>query len=450
MTNKSAETEGSNDLENLHHAKKSRKIAEFLGLRRSIVALLAMVILVGLGEKMAERFLPLYLIALGGGAFSIGLLNGLDNLLSALYSFPGGYASDRLGYKRALLLFNLIAMAGYGVVILFPYWQAVIVGAILFVSWTAISLPATMDMVASVLPQNKRTMGVSVHSLVRRIPMALGPVIGGVLIGVYGETQGVRLAFIVAFVLAGVSLVLQQMMIDGGLREGRKEGSRLRNGLALIDKPLRNLLVSDILVRFCEQIPYAFVVIWCVSINGITPFQFGLLTTIEMITAMLVYIPVAYLADKSTKKPFVVITFIFFTLFPLVLLVAKSFWMMALAFLIRGLKEFGEPTRKALIMDLAPDGSKAATFGIYYLLRDIVVSIAAFGGALLWDASTAQFIFDTFGIGRTLLPFFDTIASPATNFLVAFGFGLAGMLYFSWFGQELGRSTGQPVEIKKE
>jgi len=70
-----------------------------------------------------------------------------------------------------------------------------------------------MDMVATALPKNKRTMGVSLHSLVRRIPMALGPVIGGVLIGAFGETHGVRLAFIVAFVLAGVSLILQQVMI---------------------------------------------------------------------------------------------------------------------------------------------------------------------------------------------------------------------------------------------
>lgn len=66
-----------------------KKIVDFLGLKKNILALLSMVILVGLGEKMAERFLPLYLMALGGGAFSVGLLNGMDNLLSALYSFPG-------------------------------------------------------------------------------------------------------------------------------------------------------------------------------------------------------------------------------------------------------------------------------------------------------------------------------------------------------------------------
>jgi len=46
---------------------------DFLALKKGMLVLLAMVILVGLGEKMAERFLPLYLVALGGGAFSIGL-----------------------------------------------------------------------------------------------------------------------------------------------------------------------------------------------------------------------------------------------------------------------------------------------------------------------------------------------------------------------------------------
>jgi MFS family permease len=421
--------------------KQRQRIADFLGLKKNIVALLAMVVLVGLGEKMAERFLPLYLMALGGGAFSVGLLNGLDNLLSALYSFPGGYASDKLGHKRALLLFNLLAMAGYAVVIAFPYWQAAIIGAILFVSWTAVSLPAMMDMVATVLPRNKRTMGVSLHSLVRRIPMALGPVIGGALIGAFGETQGVRLAFIVALVLAGVSLALQQIMVDDGRRIRVEKGSSASYGLSLLNTPLRHLLVSDILVRFCEQIPYAFVVIWCVSINKITPLQFGLLTMIEMTTAMLVYIPVAYLADKSTKKPFVVMTFVFFTIFPLVLLGAQSFWIMAIAFVIRGMKEFGEPTRKALIMDLAPDSRKAATFGVYYLIRDIIVSIAAFSGALLWDASTAKLITEAIGAGQALLPFFDSITSPATNFLVAFGFGLAGTIYFALFGQDLGNAT---------
>jgi MFS family permease len=112
----------------------------------------------------------------------------------------------------------------------------------------------------------------------------------------------------------------------------------------------------------------------------------------------------------------VVITFFNFTIFPLVLLFSQSFWMMVFAFIIRGLKEFGEPTRKALIMDLAPEDKKAGMFGLYYLARDIIVSVAAFGGAFLWQIS------------------------PEVNFLAAFVCGLAGTIYFGICGKDLGPS----------
>jgi MFS family permease len=380
-----------------------------------------MVILVGMGERMAERFLPIYLMALGGGAISIGLLNGLDNLLSALYSFPGGYLSDRLGYKRALLVFNIVAMFGFLIVILIPAWQAVILGAVFFLSWTAISLPATMSLVAQVLPMNKRTMGVSMHSLVRRIPMALGPVLGGLCIGFWGERDGVRVAFVVALFFALVAAVLQQVLIEEEPEEPAGDECEIvperspRKLFLLMSPALKRLLVSDILVRFCEQIPYAFVVVWCMKTisKPVTAFQFGILTSVEMATALLIYIPVAYFADRSSKKPFVVTTFLFFTLFPLVLLFCQSFQWLVLAFILRGLKEFGEPTRKALIMDLAPENCKAGMFGLYYLLRDVVVSVAAFGGAFLWQIN------------------------PATNFLVAFAFGLLGAIGFALWGRDL-------------
>ncbi len=378
-----------------------------------------MVVLVGMGERMAERFLPIYLIALGGGALSIGLLNGLDNLLSALYSFPGGYLSDRLGHKRALLVFNIIAMSGFLVVIAVPKWQAVLVGAVFFLSWTAISLPATMSLIARVLPVQKRTMGVSMLSLVRRIPMAIGPLLGGLCIGIWGEQNGVRIAFVFAFLLAIVATVFQQKLIeDRSQQNSAKENGPVpeKNPLKMLrylNPSLRKLLISDILVRFCEQIPYAFVVVWSMKIiaEPVSAFQFGILTSIEMATAVLIYIPVAYLADKGIKKPFVVITFLFFTLFPLVLMFCQSFQWLVVAFILRGLKEFGEPTRKALIMDLAPENRKAGVFGLYYLIRDTVVSIAAFGGAFLW------------------------MISPSVNFLVAFFFGLAGTIAFALRGK---------------
>lgn len=409
-----------------------------------------MAVLVGMGEKMAERFLPLFLLSLGGGSLSVGLFNGMQNLLNALYSMPGGYISGRYGYKRALLLFNLAAMTGYAIVIFATSWETVLLGAVLFISWSAISLPATMHLINEILPKYKHTMAVSLHSLVRRIPMALGPIAGGILISRFGTSEGIRIAFVVAFLMAATALILQQFMIRENLKTSSKTPALGITRRVLMNPSLKNLLVSDVLIRFCEQIPYAFVVIWCVKLHRITPLQFGYLTAIEMTTAFLIYIPVAYWADKTTKKPFVMVTFLFFTFFPLALLFARSFQWMVLAFMLRGLKEFGEPTRKALIMDLAPEGLKAETFGAYYLIRDVLVSLAALGGALLWDGEAAKALAGYFNLGHALVPVFTYWASPKTNLLAAFAFGLAGTIFFWGFGKDLMPAKDSMLSSKRK
>jgi MFS family permease len=375
----------------------------------SMVSMVMMVVLIGFGERMAERFIPLYITALGGSIYVVGSFNALQNLLGALYSLPGGHLSDKIGYKKALLLFTGIAMMGYLIVIVSPTWQAVMAGSVFFVAWSAISMPAIMSLINQVMP-TRQTMGISIHSLVRRIPMAIAPVIGGFLISAYGMTIGVKIAFIVAFFLCASALAVQWKLMKEPATPAEK--GNLLGHFKNLNPALRNLLFSDILIRFAEQIPYAFVVIWVVQNLGFTPVEFGLLTMIEMVTATVIYLPVAFFADKTGKKPFVLATFVFFTIFPVVLYYSRSFTALAVAFLIRGMKEFGEPTRKALIMDLAPPNAKAGTFGAYYLVRDIVVSVAAFSSAFLWNIS------------------------PEANFFTAFGFGAIGTILFAYYGKD--------------
>jgi MFS family permease len=402
------------------------RIGDALGLRRSIVGMLSMVVLIGMGEKMSERFIPIYLVALGSGIFWPGALNAVNNLVGALYSYPGGWLAERIGVKQSLLVFNLLAIAGYLIVLVIPHWQAVLFASLLFLSWSAISLPATMSLISSTLPTNKQVMGVSMHSLIRRLPMALGPLAGGVLIDRWGPVNGVRIAFLGAIVMALVALVVQQLLIEDQPRPSAPSmGNNPWRLLRRFSPQLKSLLASDILIRFCEQIPYAYVVLWCMRpVAGyhtahVTATQFGLLTATEMATAVAIYLPVAKMADKSSKKPFVVITFVNFALFPLLLFFSRSFAMLIVAFVLRGLKEFGEPTRKALILQLAPKDRKATSYGAYYLFRDSIVALAAFAGAFLWTLN------------------------PAINLISAFAFGMAGAIWFAVFGRDGEPATNQ-------
>lgn len=386
-----------------------QKLKETFGLNASIIAMLLMVILIGMGEKMGERFLPIYILAIGGSTYAVGLLNAIDNFLSAIYSYIGGLLSDRFGYKNTLKGVSLLSIIGYMIVILFPSWQAVLVGSIFFISWTALSLPAILSLIATTLKEHKQTMGVSMHSLVRRIPMALGPLFGGFIIQIYGVVVGSRIAFFVALIFAALAIVAIHYFVE---ETSERTPIDFKVGFTRMSSPLKILLLSDILIRFAEQIPYAFVVVYVVNNLNQSAIQFSVLTLIEMITAMLIYIPVALLSERVRSKTIVSITFFFFAIFPLFLLVSNSFSILVIAFIIRGLKEFGEPTRKALIVKLSDPDIKASAYGTYYMIRDVIVSIAALSSAFLWNIA------------------------PSINFIIASLFGWIGLFIFIRFGQD--------------
>jgi MFS family permease len=391
----------------------ARRVADYFGLQRNLVLVLGMAVFIGVGERIGGRFLPKYIEALGAGAIIIGVYGALENFLGAAWAYPGGYLADRYGVKRCLGIVNATAFIGFVIVVLFPAWYMVLLGAVFFMGWSAFSLPATLKLVTDQLPRSRRAMGVSMHSMIRRVPMALGPLLGGALITALGIIEGVRVAFGVAAVFAVLAILLQRYMLPDVPSAGKAPGFELTSMWHALNPSLRRLLVSDILVRFCEQIPNVFVVLWVMDIVGQTAFSFGALTAVEMATAAALYIPVAHFSDRAERKPFVVATFVFFTLFPVVLYFSRGLGVLYVAFVVRGLKEFGEPTRKALIAELATEAQRGRTVGFYYTVRDAVVTLAPLIGGVLWKLS------------------------PAWNLWAAAAFGAAGTLYFALFGREV-------------
>jgi MFS family permease len=389
-----------------------RKLAGFLALRRNTALLLVALVLAGTGERLWLGFAPKYLETLGATVFIIGLFDAVQTLLGAVYAYPGGWLTDRWGQRWSLLLFNALSLAGYVLVLCWQHWLALVAGAVLFLAWSALSLPATFSVIATSLGQHQHTMGVGVQSMVRRVPMMVGPLVGGWLITRFGWAQGVRLALLGCIVLSAATAVFQWYMAEtptNAVSDAPARSTTFFEVVRSFSPTLRELLVSDILIRFCERLPYAFVILWAMNHGGVTAKQYGWLVAIEMVTAMLCYVPVAHLADKHGQRPFVLATFVFFTLFPLSLLWADSFGLLAVAFAVRGLKEFGEPARKALIIAQARPEFRARTYGAYYLVRDCVVTTGSFLGAWLWSLS------------------------PQANFVGAAVCGALGALWFWWF-----------------
>jgi MFS family permease len=149
-----------------------------------------------------------------------------------------------------------------------------------------------------------------------------------------------------------------------------------------------------------------FVVIYATNVIGITSVQFGVLVGIQMATSIAAYLPAARLADRYGRKPFVVATFLCFSIFPLAVVLSHSLAALVFAFVVGGLRETGEPARKAMIVDLADQTRRGRTVGLYYLTRSLSITPASVVGGLLWKIN------------------------PVIPFFVAGAIGLIGTLIF--------------------
>jgi len=158
-------------LEVISHAVSGwQKVASFLALKHNTSLLLFALVLAGTGERLWIDFAPKYLTTLGAGVFVIGLFDALQTLLGALYNYPGGWLTDRFGHRKSLLLFTAISVGGYVIVLVWHHWMALLVGSLLFLAWSSLSLPATFSIVATTLKSDQHTMGIGVQSLVGAYP----------------------------------------------------------------------------------------------------------------------------------------------------------------------------------------------------------------------------------------------------------------------------------------
>ena len=409
------------------NVSRGKPFADFFALKRNLVITLIAIFIIGTGEELWMRFVPKYLQTLGASVFVIGLYDALRTLIGAIYAYPGGLWADRWGHRRAFITFNVVSIAGYALVLLIPHWAGVIAGMFLFLSWSCFSLPATFSLVGAAVAADRYAMGIGIQMVIKRVPIMVAPVIGGILIDRFGVVPGVRIALIISIVLSAITFIALRE-----LREERKEATRMAptserwtflQSLRGFDASMWWLLFSDILVRFCERIPFAWVVIFAMDYAGATGKEVGLLTTVEVLVATLCIIPSSYFADRHRREPFVVATFVMFTLFPVVLLFSLSFPALMFAFFIRGLKEFGDTSRKALIVTYSDPERRGQMIGTYYLTRDLIVSVGAVIGVYLWARS------------------------PAANFLGAAAFGLAGTLIYLRATRDERRKARENVKL---
>jgi MFS family permease len=385
----------------------------------------------------------------------------VGNVISAVYPYPGGAVSDRIGSRYALTLFGLLSTVGFAVwllagrvdsisfggIVLEP-WIWIFVGLFLAQAWKSFGLGATFAIVKQAVPPSKLARGFASTEVFRRTAFLIGPLLAAGVLYVFTDFQvGFQVILAVAIVFAVAATVAQHYLYeaeDTAIGKEFEGVGEVVEDLRALPPELRPLLVADTLVRFANGMVYVFFIIVVteflqvgLDLGAVTlnpDVFFGVLLAIEMAIALVSMPVAAKLAERVGLKPVVALGFSVYAIFPILLINAPANAVVlgatsttALAgalFAYSGLRFAGLPAHKALIVGPAEQQAGGRVSGSYYLVRNtIVIPSAALGGAI-YDGFTVP-VLEVGYAGNEFLAF-----------ALATAIGLVGLAYFLAFGKE--------------
>jgi len=377
-------------------------LTSVLALNRAVGVVLVSVLFFGLGEQLWNPFFPAYLQAkLGAGhamagvsvaaLIAVGVYACLRNLFEAVCYVGGGQLTARLGDRGSLILFGVLTIAGYALFLVAGGPAVAIVATLLIVGWEPLSVPMTFTTVGATVTKSSQGMAFALQSIQKRLPKIVGPAIAGFVLAAaaahYGSREvghviGMRWLVAISLLLGLVSLAMQIRWMPHQAPSPPGPGARAI--VAQFPPALRRLLLAEVFTRWCDWLVREFVVLYLLGTRGVDVATVGLLFALQNVVALLTYLPVGRMTATVGLQPFIGLTFVFFALFPLALAVVPDGWGLAAAFVVYGLREIGEPARKALITSLVPRDVRAQGVGLYWGIRSVAVCWASLVGALVW------------------------------------------------------------------
>ncbi|MGH7308314.1 MAG: hypothetical protein ACREK6_06430 [Candidatus Rokuibacteriota bacterium] len=383
-----------------------RSLRAILAVNRTVGIVLVSLLFFGLGEQLWSPFFPAYLEArikpepaatVAGVTFTVLLAVGiyacLRNLFEAVCYVGGGRLTARLGDRGSLILFGGLTIAGYALFLVWDSPAVAIAATLLILGWEPLSVPVTFTTVGATVTTANQGMAFALQSIQKRLPKIIGPVIAGFVltaaIRYYGDpdvghVMGMRWLVGAALLLGLASLAVQVRFMPH--QEATPPGPGARAIVRSFPPTLRRLLLAEVFTRWCDWLVREFVVLYLMAARGADPVLVGGLFALQHVVALLTYLPIGRMTAVVGLQPFIGLTFVFFALFPLALASLPGQLGLILAFVVYGLREIGEPARKALITSLVPRPVRAEGVGLYWGLRSIAICWASLVGALVWYA----------------------------------------------------------------
>lgn len=346
-------------------------------------------------------YYSLFVLALGGSPFVIGIMEFVQFLALASVQFPGGYLADKRG-RKSLVVNLTIAMALANVFcVLAPSWPFVLLGLLLQSVFLGSLVPRLQAITADSIPSEKRGMGFSLIMLVNNAAMIFSPIVAGLLCLEYGLMMGMRIAYLITVVMFLMAALIRVRLTetlkvddDGFSLSGmfREYPRAVKEGLGVWKKLPSSMLVlflTNAISSFFGAMFFPYQVVYATKVLHIDEFNWAFVMMWFSATMVFLALPSGKLADRAGRKKPAFVSWVLFAFFPLLFL-AGGLYTLFVAYLFFGASNtLFVAAYQALEADLVPQTLRGKEAGCSYFVTFVLMALGGLVGGFLYQSVSA-------------------------------------------------------------
>lgn len=342
-----------------------------------------------LGADMIFPLWPLFLTSvLGANMAVLGFIDGLGDAIVSISQAVSGYIADRTGKRKIFVwlgyIFAGLSRIGYA---FSPTWHYIIPFRILDRAGKMRGAPRDA-IIADMSTDDDRGRNFGYLRMMDN----LGAVCGVLFTIIFFKHLGFKNLFLIAAIpsLVGAFLVFRLT------KEYFSADRKIFKGITFKDfhRDLKlYMLLSGIFAL--SSFSYSFLLIYAEQF-GFAVVTIPVLYLVYSVVASSTSLPFGKLADRISRKPVIILSFLFWLLACGMFVYFHNSVSIVIAFLLYGLHLGAiEPVQRALVSELAVPEFKASTLGSFQMVIGLASLPASLIAGFLWDkvSITAPFYF---------------------------------------------------------
>jgi MFS family permease len=240
-----------------------------------------------MSDTNIDNYLTPYIVALGGGAKVIGLINALGSL-AAMFLYPvGGYIADKSGRVRLVVVATLLYTSSFLLYGFATHWTWIAAG-IVYQNLALFYLPALYAIMADSVPIGYRGKLYAFNFAIPNLIRILSPFIGGALIAYLDVIPAMKLGYAISFIMGLVVFALRARFLRETMPDSegiswnpltvlKNSYAGILDSMEFVLNNIRGYAGVSMLLAFLGSMILPFWILYATEVAGIGEYYWGVI-----------------------------------------------------------------------------------------------------------------------------------------------------------------------------